>query len=129
MFRALAALAAAALAVAACGTAQQPAAPQSAPPLMRTLGGDTPCPPEFAGTCYPVWFGTNRKPIDPSDPSKGYGSDFDEQVHYGKRIVRIPVSHKPGELGSPLWRRVLMRTDDRLKVDPATELSEDAFTR
>lgn len=94
---------------------------------MRALSGD--CQAEFSGTCYPVWFGTNRKPIDPHNPALGFGADPDDQVHYGKRIVRIPLSHKPGELGSPLWKRLLTGVDDRLALDPAVVLSEDAFVR
>lgn len=103
------------------------AAPEA--PRMRSIGNEAPCPPEFSGTCYPVWFGTNRRPLDATDPGKGFGSDFDEQTHFGKRIVRIPSTHRPGELGSPLWRRLLLGLDDRIKVDPATVLSPDAFTK
>lgn len=95
---------------------------------MRGAGDGT-CPPEFSGTCYPVWFGTNRRPLDPSDPGKGFGAAFDERIHFGKRIVRIPSSHRTGELGSPLWRRVLLRIDDRISVDPASVMTRDAFER
>jgi esterase/lipase superfamily enzyme len=94
---------------------------------MRALSGD--CHAEFSGACYPVWFGTDRKPIDRNNPALGFGSEADDHLHYGKRIVRIPLSHRPGELGSPLWRRLLTGVDDRLTLDPATVLSEDAFAR
>jgi esterase/lipase superfamily enzyme len=94
---------------------------------MRALSGD--CRAEFSGTCYPVWFGTNRKPVDRQNPALGFGSEADDHLHFGKRIVRIPLSHRPGELGSPLWRRLLTGVDDRLTLDPATVLSEDAFVR
>jgi esterase/lipase superfamily enzyme len=76
-----------------------------------------------------VWFGTNRKPLDPADPSRGFGSEADERIHFGKRIVRIPSSHRVGELGSPLWKRLLLRVDDRITVDPARVLARDAFER
>jgi esterase/lipase superfamily enzyme len=123
-----------ALAIAACTAPPQTAPSVSTPsaaeaPRMRTLRSDAACPPEFSGTCYPIWFGTNRMPIDPADPGKGFGADFDDRMHFGKRIVRIPSSHRPGELGSPLWRRLLTRVDDRITVDPATVLPPDAFTR
>jgi esterase/lipase superfamily enzyme len=94
---------------------------------MRSLSGD--CRAEFSGTCYPVWFGTDRKPIDRNNPALGFGSEPDDHLNYGKRIVRIPLSHRPGELGSPLWRRLLTGVDDRLTLDPATVLGEDAFAR
>jgi len=96
-------------------------------PKTRAVSGA--CPAEFSGTCYPVWFGTDRKPIDPGNPAAGFGSEPDHALHFGKRIVRIPSSHRSGELGSPLWRRLLTGVDDRLTVDPATVLSEAAFTR
>lgn len=136
-----------AIVVAACVAPQPPATPAAtaqlpraaaepapvAPPRMRGVSPardvDARCPPEFSGTCYPVWFGTNRKPLDAGDAAKGFGADFDERLHFGKRIVRIPSSHRPGELGSPLWRRLLTRVDDRIKVEPATVLAEAAFAR
>jgi esterase/lipase superfamily enzyme len=123
------------IAAVACTAPQPPAASASvaaAPvsePRMRTLRSDVPCPPEFSGTCYPVWFGTNRKPLDAADLSKGFGPDFDDTMHFGKRIVRIPSDHRPGELESPLWRRLLLQVDDRITVDPAISLTGDAFAR
>jgi esterase/lipase superfamily enzyme len=96
---------------------------------MRAMAPDTPCPPEFSGTCYPVWYGTNRKPLDPSDPSKGFGSEIDDVLHFGKRIVRIPAAHRRGELGSPLWKRLLTGVDDRIVLASSTELSSEAFSR
>ena len=113
-----------ALTVAAC-VAAPPAAPPEATAVAqggaeatrtRALRGDGSCPPEFSGTCYPVWFGTNRKPLDAKDLGKGFGGDIDERIHYGKRIVRIPATHRPGELGSPLWDCSATRTAPRLRA-------------
>ena len=127
-----------ALALAACATppppaptdtAAPPAAPGAEAPRSRGIGADTRCPAAFTGSCYPVWFGTNRKPVDANDSAKGFGADIDNRLHFGKRIVRIPSSHRPGELGSPLWKRLLTGIDDRITVDPATVLAPDAFTR
>jgi len=111
---------------AAQATAATPATEETAQ-KMRALSGD--CPAEFSGACYPVWFGTDRKPLDAANPGLGFGSEADDRLHYGKRVVRIPLSHRPGELGSPMWRRLLTGVDDRLTLDPATVLSEDAFVR
>lgn len=110
------------------------AAPAATPPAAeaprtRAMRGGDSCPPEFSGTCYPVWFGTNRKPIDAADPGKGFGAEVDDRLHFGKRIVRIPSSHRVGELGSPLWKRLLLQVDDRITVDPATVLPRDGFER
>ncbi|HEY6510475.1 MAG TPA: hypothetical protein VI032_00765, partial [Burkholderiaceae bacterium] len=48
-------------------------AAEEAAQKMRALSGD--CRAEFSGTCYPVWFGTNRKPIDRHNPALGFGSE------------------------------------------------------
>jgi esterase/lipase superfamily enzyme len=111
--------------------------PETAPqlerePVMRSIRStvpDTPCPLEFSGSCYPVWFGTNRKPIDPNELGKGFSGEFDDGVRYGKRVVFIPHTHRPGELGSPLWRRLLSGVDDRLTLGPGTHFTEEVFAR
>lgn len=69
-------------------------------------------------TLYPLWFGTNRKPIAPQDLSKGFSGERDRQIHYGTCQVTVPKSHKIGSVGSPWWQFVL--TDDRLKLKPNT---------
>jgi hypothetical protein len=66
---------------------------------------------------YPLWYGTNRKPIDSNDISKGYSGDRDNLVHYGSCQVAVPKSHKIGSIGSDWWQRLLTSTDDRLKLD------------
>ena len=67
-------------------------------------------------TLYPLWFGTNRKPVDINDISQGFSKDRDEQLHYGICQVAVPESHKIGSTGSPWWQRLLSSTDDRLKL-------------
>ena len=67
-------------------------------------------------TLYPLWFGTNRKPIASQDISKGFSVERDRQIHYGTCEVTVPKSHKIGSTGSPWWKFVL--TDDRLKLEP-----------
>lgn len=86
-------------------------------------GGDAAFPgvedkPKAAeGKAYPVWFGTNRKPIDPGDFSKGFGSEREEgeKVWHGAVTVTIPKAHKVGGVGSKWWKRIFTG-DDRLKV-------------
>jgi esterase/lipase superfamily enzyme len=68
-------------------------------------------------TLYPLWYGTNRKPIDLNDISKGYSGDRDDLIHYGSCQVAVPKSHKIGSTGSGWWQRLLTSTDDRLKLD------------
>jgi len=86
-----------ALAIAAC-VAPQPPRESAAPAAsvetvrMRSLRSDTPCPPEFSGTCYPVWFGTNRKPRDAADLTKGFGGDFRSMSASASFASRRPIA-------------------------------------
>lgn len=65
---------------------------------------------------YQVWYGTNRKLVDPNDERVGYTSERDTVVHYGACDVAIPESHQIGSLGSPWWKRLLTMSDDRLRI-------------
>ncbi|MEA5553292.1 alpha/beta hydrolase [Anabaena cylindrica UHCC 0172] len=75
-------------------------------------------PHTSTATLYPLWFGTNRKPVDIQDISKGFSKERDGQIHYGICQVAVPESHKIGSTGSPWWQRLLTSTDDRLKLQP-----------
>jgi esterase/lipase superfamily enzyme len=66
---------------------------------------------------YPLWYGTNRKPIDLANINKGFSGERDNQLHYGSCQVAIPKSHIRGSIGSSWWKRILTATDDRLKLD------------
>jgi esterase/lipase superfamily enzyme len=76
---------------------------------------------------YTVWFGTNRRPNDPADASKGYSSDRDVALHYGTCRVFIPESHKIGSIGSSWWDRLRARTDDRLRLLEIRDLAADDY--
>jgi hypothetical protein len=65
---------------------------------------------------YQLWFGTNRRPVDPLDPASGFGSVDDEKLHYGTCQVSVPKWHWIGSVGSPFWKRWLTWTDDRLTL-------------
>ena len=71
---------------------------------------------ETTANLYPVWFGTNRKPVDIENISKGFSGKRDDKLHYGICQVAVPKSHKIGSIGSPLWKRLITFTDDRLKL-------------
>lgn len=71
---------------------------------------------ETTATIYPLWFGTNRKPVDIENISKGFSGKRDDKLHYGICQVAVPKSHKIGSIGSPLWKRLITFTDDRLKL-------------
>jgi esterase/lipase superfamily enzyme len=74
---------------------------------------------------YVVWYATNRKPIDPADPSKGYSSERAGSVGYGSCRVFIPKSHKIGSVGSSWWKRFLTMTDDRVRLLGISTTSAD----
>lgn len=77
--------------------------------------------PDERAVAYPLWYGTNRKPVDPSDPAKGYSSERDDRVHFGTCTVVVPRSHKIGSLGAAFWKRLLtLRADGRLKLEPGS---------
>lgn len=74
-----------------------------------------------------VWFGTNRRPIDPGDVSQGFSGERDSVVHYGSCDVTIPKSHQFGSVGSNFFKRWLRAADDRLEIIRTDEFTADLF--
>lgn len=107
--------------------------PQSAPPAKRpkpAARADRPKPaPQVVKGEYVVWYGTNRQRYDASDLRKGYSAERDSKVHYGSCRVYIPEAHKIGSLGSPWWKRLITRTDDRLKLREIKKTDATSFWR
>jgi esterase/lipase superfamily enzyme len=64
---------------------------------------------------YPLWYGTNRKPIDPNNINRGYSGEPDDRIHYGSCQVSVPKAHKIGSTGSDWWTN-LFGTADGLKL-------------
>lgn len=48
-------------------------------------------------------------------------------MHYGTCRVAIPESHRIGSIGSSWWKRLITRTDDRLKVLTLTTMIDAAY--
>ncbi len=67
------------------------------------------------GEVYPVWFGTNRKPVVEGE---GFTGERNRSITYGRADVYIPKAHRPGETGNSIWKRLwrLDLRDDRLRV-------------
>jgi esterase/lipase superfamily enzyme len=76
---------------------------------------------------YTVWFGTNRDPVYERGSLTGFSSERSETVHYGSCRVAIPESHTIGSIGSSWWKRLITRTDDRLKLLTLTTLPDGAY--
>lgn len=74
-----------------------------------------------------VWYGTDRRPKDPANESKGYGPDADGAVHYGRCEVAVPKKRTVGSLGSSWLDRLLKWNDDRLKISKRTPMGADAL--
>jgi esterase/lipase superfamily enzyme len=91
----------------------------------RTGGGET------AGMIR-VWYGTNRKPTGNSAEYRWERHSRDDGnpiITYGHLDVNIPRSHRLGEIGNPLWRRLLRGElkSDRLEITDRAMLEEDRF--
>jgi esterase/lipase superfamily enzyme len=70
---------------------------------------------------YPLWYGTNRKPKDSEDLSKGFSGQGDDRVHYGTCEV---VVHKTHQFGSAGWLKQLFTGTlqfDRDSLNPMLE--------
>jgi esterase/lipase superfamily enzyme len=83
--------------------------------------------PEAADRDYPLWFGTNRRPVDTDNPASVFTAEDDQILHYGACSVTVPISHRIGSTGSPAWRRWLTGSDDRLKLVGLERLDPEAF--
>ena len=89
---------------------------------------------EDAAHIYPVWFGTNREPINRDDLSEGFTGDRSKgstEVFYGRCEVEIPKTHKFGETGKKWWQRWVpfeFNGKDQLKINKISgSESADSF--
>jgi esterase/lipase superfamily enzyme len=101
------------------------------PSMCSDISGDPTTAPssttEADKADYLVWYGTNRRPNQPGDPSTGYSAARDTVVHHGSCRVFIPKSHKIGSIGSPWWKRLLSLSDDRLRLLAINEFEQSAY--
>ena len=45
-----------------------------------------------------TYYATNRNKVGGPEPVKMYGTNYQGNFHYGRAVVSIPPSHKPGEI-------------------------------
>ena len=82
---------------------------------------------------YPVWYGTNRQPVDVADISKGFTGDRAKgfgKVYQGRCDVKVPDNHQFGNAGRAFWKRwaCFDFNDDHLRIEKITASdSEDSF--
>ncbi len=95
----------------------------SAPPPPATNA-----PPGDKGDVYPVWFGTDRKPVAQNQPL-GFSAERHDHTTYGRVDVFVPKSHRFGETGNNifkrLWRGELQ--DDHLRIKQLESLDREPF--
>jgi len=111
----------------AAGPAAEGAALESRQRTWRSVRNGEEAAPrkdDDAPRLFSLWYGTNRRPVDPADPAKGYSGERDEKVHHGICKVAVPKSHKIGSIGSSLLGRLLSWEDDRLKLVELSSLAE-----
>jgi esterase/lipase superfamily enzyme len=93
------------------------------------VGADAPKkkPPTIPKYKYDVFYATNRVPIYERGMLEDFGSQSQDSLSYGVCEVIVPDGHRVGELGSPLWKRLLNRRDDRLRIDQIISLNQELF--
>ena len=96
--------------------------------LGAVAKGDGDRPHEADG--YPVWFATDREPIDPTRPCAGFGRERGRgDVCRGRCVVHVPRSHRIGSLGTNVLLRVLRGGDRRLTLERLEPMPGEAFWR
>jgi WD40 repeat protein/esterase/lipase superfamily enzyme len=76
----------------------------------------------------PLWFGTNRTPVDSKDITRGFTSQRGSELLRGCCAVVIPSSHTVGSLGSSyLWQLLTGPDSPRLDRRSLSVLPRDAF--
>lgn len=103
--------------------------------------GPTPAPPPAVRGAAPAakaapndvieittYYATNRKASGSAEPVKVYGSGVDGNFHYGRTVVTIPPTHRPGSVEMPSIWRLELEPDIRkhFTLKSVTPLSGDA---
>lgn len=78
---------------------------------------------------FPVWYGTNRKPVDAADASKGYTGVIDSATHYGVSKVLIPRGHEFGQVKSSWYQKFVVREDGTLRIVGQHALNDSDFSK
>lgn len=82
----------------------------------------------FEGAEYTVWYGTNRKRNrDDGIQPLTYTAERSSSLSVGRCKVFVPKSHKIGSVGSSFFARILLRVDDRLRLNSIFEDQAETF--
>lgn len=85
-------------------------------PFCGTIDVGVTSAPGHEADFYPVWYATNRAPVDHEAPARGFlGRRSVDGMRYGRCLVEVPRSHRIGSIGSNVLVRIV-RGDDRMSV-------------
>lgn len=90
----------------------RPARPASILEMLRPRNE----PPIEEPKQYPVFFGTNRRPVDAFDASKGFTNERGDQLVRGSCLVNIPKTHKFGIIGRSWIKRLYSGNASELRL-------------
>jgi esterase/lipase superfamily enzyme/GNAT superfamily N-acetyltransferase len=90
----------------------KPERPASILEMLRPRGEPTYEEPKQ----YSVFFGTNRRPLDSSDLSKGFSNERGNQLFRGSCLVNIPKTHKFGIVGRKWLSSLFTSKDHKLRL-------------
>ncbi|MEY8832931.1 alpha/beta hydrolase [Phaeobacter italicus] len=76
---------------------------------------------------YDVFYGTNRRPVFERGALVDFDGSNSSELSYGVCEVIVPEGHKIGSIGSPLWRRLFNKSDDRLRIKYNIALNQTLF--
>lgn len=76
---------------------------------------------------YDVFFSTNRAQVIERGELVGFTGNLSPEINYGVCEVVVPEGRRVGSLGSRLWKRLLNRTDDRLRRETLIGLNDELF--
>jgi esterase/lipase superfamily enzyme len=110
-----------------CLTANEPVLARRSVSAKRSV---TPAPGAASKDVVEVttYYATNRNKVGGLDPVKMYGSNYQGNFQYGRAVVTIPPSHKPGEIEALNWiMRLVVEPDPKkhFTLKSATHLELD----
>lgn len=79
----------------------------------------------------PLLFGTDRKPTGLEEAKYFFSGERGSALRFGRAVVSIPRTHKPGVLETPPWWRIWNReaVDEFILLGEIDLLSEDGFVK
>ncbi len=83
----------------------------------------TACSGGHSTNCYPVWYATNRKPLDSNNVSKGFSDVTDDTVHYGMLLMPVEVA-TGDDASTPASKSNVNRVEGANNTDAASDFAD-----